>query len=476
VSDTDNRLSAPSGRVFPNRSQEIGEVERFPPRFARIAAPDAGTAMLAQEPRAMGRHGAAFRNSSCRCDEPLRQGSDTLSPMFIPLGTNLDSARRPLVVYAVLALNSAIYALTMAGFRGGNDALVELFDQGAISLRSFAWWQPVTYQFLHDPSSILHVLSNMVFLWAFGGVVESRLGHLGFLALYLVGGALSGLLQVGVTGGSAVGASGSVSVVAGAFLALHPRGIVHGLWLLPPMRIAMPAAWLLGLYAAIDLVNTFTDLFGATRTGVGTIAHLGGLVFGLAVCVAMLGLGLLRRNDYDLFFLMKQWKRRRDLRAATAQAGVGVADGPVAARVRADGADTMSPKERTLRNTIAAAHRERDGILCASLYREILALNPSATLPAQIQLDVANQLASEDRAQEARMAYANFAARFRTDPSVHDARLMIAVLSLRRLGDARGAMAALAELDRNRLDGEKAALAMELEREAEALLRAGTAP
>ncbi len=397
------------------------------------------------------------------------------SSMFIPLGTNLGTSRRPLVVYAMLALNSAIYALTIAGFRGGNDALVALYEDGAISLRGLAWWQPITYQFLHDPFSILHVLSNMVFLWAFGAVVESRLGHLGFLALYLVGGALAGLLQVGITGGSAVGASGSVSVVAGAFLALYPRGIVHGFWLLPPMRVAMPAVWLLGLYAAIDLVNTFTDLLGATRTGVGTIAHLGGRAFGLATCVALLGFGLLARTDFDLFFMMKQWKRRRDLRAATAMAGVGVADGPVAARVRADGADTMSPKERTLRNTIAAAHRERDGILCASLYRELLALNPSATLPSQIQLDVANQLASEGRAAEARAAYANFVARFRTDPAVHDARLMLAVLSLRRLGDARGALAVLGELDRNRLDGDKSALAAELEREAQTQVRAGAA-
>ena len=78
---------------------------------------------------------------------------------------------------------------------------MELFDRGAISLRWFEWWQPITYQFLHDPFSILHVLSNMVFLWAFGAVVESRLGHLGFLALYLVGGAFAGLLQVAISKG-----------------------------------------------------------------------------------------------------------------------------------------------------------------------------------------------------------------------------------------------------------------------------------
>lgn len=232
----------------------------------------------------------------------------------------------------------------------------------------------------------------------------------------------------------------------------------------------MPAAWLLGLYAAIDLVNTLTDAFGATRTGVGTIAHLAGLVFGLCVCLTLLGTGVLARNDFDLFFMIKHWKRRRDLRAATAVAGLGTADGPIAARVRADSVDEMSPKERTLRLTIAAAHRERDLILAAQIYRDLLAINPTATIPSALQLDVANQLAKSGESRAARAAYANFVDRFRTDPAVSDARLMLAVIELRRLGEAGPALATLASIDRVRLDSEKAALADLLKAEAEALL------
>jgi membrane associated rhomboid family serine protease len=339
-----------------------------------------------------------------------------------------------------------------------------------MSFRSFAWWEPFTYQFLHDPRGIMHLASNMIFLLAFGGVVEGRLGRLGFLALYLVGGALAGLVQVAISGGSVIGASGSVSVIAGAFLALHPRGQVHGLWLLPPSRISMPAAWLLGLYAAIDLVNTFTDALGATRTGVGTIAHLVGLAFGLGVCVALLGTGVLARNDFDLFFLIKQWKRRRDLRAATSAVGLGSADGPIAARVRVDSADEMSPKERTLRHTIAAAHRERDLVLAAEVYGDLLRLNPTAVLPSALQIDVANQLAKEGAWREARSAYANFIDRFRSDPTIDDARLMLAVIEARRLGDPSAALATLALLDRTRLDAGRATLADTLKLEAEAAL------
>lgn len=395
--------------------------------------------------------------------------------MFIPFGTNLDTGRRPRVLYAICALNIAIHVVVFLGFRNENPAVLDWFDRLKMSFRHFGWWEPFTYQFLHDPRGIMHLASNMIFLLAFGGVVEGRLGKVGFLALYLVGGAVAGLLQVAMTGGSVIGASGSVSVVAGAFLALHPRGQVHGLWLLPPSRISMPAAWLLGIYAAIDLVNTFTDALGATRTGVGTIAHLAGLAFGLAVCVTLLGTGILKRNDFDLFFLVKQWKRRRDLRAATMSAGLGTADGPVAARVRADSADEMSPKERTLRHTIAAAHRERDLVLAAQIYRDLLKLSDTAVLPAVLQLDVANQLAKDGDWRAARSAYANFIDRFRTDPNLGDARLMLAVIETRRLGDPAAGLATLALVDRARLDAERAALAAALKTEAETALAAGAA-
>ncbi len=395
--------------------------------------------------------------------------------MFIPFGTNLDAGRRPLVLYGLVAVNVAIHTAVFIGFRNENPAALEWFERLKLSFRHFGWWEPFTYQFLHDPRGIMHLASNMIFLLAFGTVVEGRLGKLGFLALYLVGGALAGLLQVAITGGSVVGASGSVSVVAGAFLALHPRGQVHGLWLLPPSRITMPAVWMLGIYAAIDFINTFTDALGATRTGVGTIAHLAGLFFGLTVCVTLLGTGVLKRNDFDLFFLLKQWKRRRDLRAATVSAGLGTADGPVSARVRADSADEMSPKERTLRHTIAAAHRERDLVLSAQIYRDLLALNPTSVLPAALQLDVANQLAADGDWRAARSAYANFIERFRSDPNLGDARLMLAVIQTRRLGDAAAALANLAALDRARLDAERGALADALKNEAETMLASGSA-
>jgi len=370
------------------------------------------------------------------------------------------------VVPTLVAVNLLIYFGGRILARQERIDLEAWYDFGHIVATGMKWWQPFTYQFLHDPRSMGHVLSNMVFLWAFGAVVEGRLGRLGFLALYLGGGALAGLVQVGLAGGAAIGASGSVSVIAGAFLALHPRGTVHGFWLLPPMRVAMPAAWLLGLYAAIDLVDTCLDAFRFTDSGVGTIAHLSGLVFGLAVCMALLGTGVLARNDFDLFYLLKQWRRRRRLRAAAVQAGVAVADGPVAARVAAGAADLETPAQRTLRSAIAAAHRERDYTLAVDLYKELLASLPNATLPAAIQLDVANALAMRGDDRTAAIAYERFLERFGRESGADDARLMLAVILVRRLRETERARGVLGAIEPSSLDGTRRDLLLALRAEA----------
>jgi hypothetical protein len=137
--------------------------------------------------------------------------------------------------------------------------------------------------------------------------------------------------------------------------------------------------------------------------------------------------------------------------------------------VRAGAQDTTSPSERRLRNTLAAAHRERDLVLAAQLYRELLAESPEASLPAALQLDVANQLAVEGDAQTARRAYTIYLERFRSEPARHDVRVMLAALELRRLDDPHAALATLAELDRSRLLDETRALAERLHAEATAL-------
>lgn len=135
----------------------------------------------------------------------------------------------------------------------------------------------------------LHLIGNGLFLIIFGLPAERAIGSWRLLALFLAGGALANLvaaLVLGEPGRLIVGASGGVSAVIGAYLALFPgarMGIVVplGLWL---EFIRAPAALLIGLWAGLQLLFTFV---GPAFGGVAWWAHLTGFVIGVIVALML---------------------------------------------------------------------------------------------------------------------------------------------------------------------------------------------
>jgi membrane associated rhomboid family serine protease len=134
----------------------------------------------------------------------------------------------------------------------------------------------ITYQFLH--SDILHLFSNMLFLWVFGDNVEDAMGHLKFIVFYLACGVAGGLAHAWMLPGSSlplIGASGAVAGVIAAYLILHPRVRV---WVLAfrfiPLRIS--AAWVLGVWAATQIIMVALAPFDQ----VAWWAHVGGMAAG----------------------------------------------------------------------------------------------------------------------------------------------------------------------------------------------------
>lgn len=49
-------------------------------------------------------------------------------------------------------------------------------------------WTFITSMFLHQPASLWHILFNMLTLWCVGPVLERMMGHLPYLALYVLSG------------------------------------------------------------------------------------------------------------------------------------------------------------------------------------------------------------------------------------------------------------------------------------------------
>jgi membrane associated rhomboid family serine protease len=148
----------------------------------------------------------------------------------------------------------------------------------------------LTHQFLH--ADLLHVLFNMVFLWAVGGLLEWSLGRPAFLGAYLGTGVVAGLLHAAANLGStepAIGASGAVAGLMGLFAVRHGRSrlrfvLVATAFVAARVHVLSWPAWVfLGLWL---LEQLFFAAFGTTALGVAFLAHLGGFAAGAALGAA----------------------------------------------------------------------------------------------------------------------------------------------------------------------------------------------
>jgi membrane associated rhomboid family serine protease len=141
----------------------------------------------------------------------------------------------------------------------------------------------LTSMFLHG--TILHLLGNMLFLWVFGDNVEDHFGHLGYLLFYLFCGVGSGLTHIFFNWGShvpAVGASGAISGVMGAYLVLYPRAKVLTLvFFIFPVEI--PAVFILVYWFLIQFLQGISSLGAIASGGVAWWAHIGGFLLGMLV-------------------------------------------------------------------------------------------------------------------------------------------------------------------------------------------------
>jgi len=157
----------------------------------------------------------------------------------------------------------------------------------------------VTSQFLH--ADLVHLLFNMLFLWAVGGLIESVWGAPLVTGLYLVSGVVAALAHAAFAPGStepALGASGAVAGLMGFFAVAHARepmrlALVAALSLAPRIRFfSLPAALFLGLWAVEQVFWTLMT----TRIDVGVAfrAHLGGFAFGALAALGLRAAGFPR--------------------------------------------------------------------------------------------------------------------------------------------------------------------------------------
>jgi membrane associated rhomboid family serine protease len=213
----------------------------------------------------------------------------------IPLRDSLPTRSFPVATVAILAANVAVWLAYQVP--QGVESVLELGflpcearqacpDQGVpYPVDAF------TAMFAH--AGWLHLIGNMLFLWIFGNNVEDAMGHLRFVFFYVLAGLVATMLQAAVTlafgapgdaAVPAVGASGAIGGVLGAYFVLFPRARVLGLvpLLVVLIPVEMPAILFLGFWFAFQLwQGGFSLAVPDGPGGVAFFAHIGGFLFGV---------------------------------------------------------------------------------------------------------------------------------------------------------------------------------------------------
>jgi membrane associated rhomboid family serine protease len=185
------------------------------------------------------------------------------------------------MVYASATVPNSENAIMMA--YGTVPARLDLWLAGRATADA-ALLPLLTSIFLH--SGLMHLAGNMLFLWVFGDNVEDNFGHLGYLVFYLVCGVGSGLVHVLFNLHSripAVGASGAISGVMGAYAVLYPGHRILTFFFI--FLIPVPAILILGYWFVIQFLEGVGGIGMGMRGGGGVAiwAHIGGFVMGVLI-------------------------------------------------------------------------------------------------------------------------------------------------------------------------------------------------
>jgi membrane associated rhomboid family serine protease len=344
--------------------------------------------------------------------------------VLIPLGTERALRRPTLITLVIIALCVAIHLGLEILSRVAPDAAQSILTNARLYQPGRRPWTLITSAFLHG--GLLHLLGNMLFLWAFGPNVEDRLGRPGFLALYLGGAAASGALHAWIDQVPAIGASGAVAAVTGTFLVLFPFTNIKAFVIFFVIGLVrIPALYLLGGQIAWELL--MRGVLG-TADQIARMAHLGGYAFGIAVAIALLWSKRIPREPHDLFTIGRQAARRREFQElkyqqqhAIDQARRGEAEGPL---VRA-------------REAVTRAADGGDWSEAVMAYRTLLGEHGrhASLFGKRLLGDLGNQAFQSGDHTTAATAYELVIEHYASDPDTPTARLMLGLINARYLND-----------------------------------------
>lgn len=174
----------------------------------------------------------------------------------------------PIVTYLLIALNVILYVIPV--LTNSYDVIINNFCVYGPLIKAGQYYRIITGVFLHG--GILHLAFNCYALYVIGSQLESYLGKVRYLIIYLFSAVTASLFSMIFNSNPSIGASGAIFGLMGAlvYFGYHYRVYLGNV-----------------LKSQIIPLILFNLLIGALSTGIDNFAHIGGLIGGLLITSAL---------------------------------------------------------------------------------------------------------------------------------------------------------------------------------------------
>ena len=206
--------------------------------------------------------------------------------LLLPYKVDVQSSTKPFANYLVMIAMVAAFALQLTCPR----QKVERFVLDGWSVEGL-----LGYMWLH--LGYVHIIGNLIFLWVFGNAVCAKVGNVLYLPLYIGSGLLAAIVHLVFDARMAVGASGAIFGIVGAYFVLYPFNSIKCLlsFLVYVRRINIAGFWIILLWIALNILGAVSGYTG----GAAYFVHIGGFVGGIILAIILLKSKLVARDSMD---------------------------------------------------------------------------------------------------------------------------------------------------------------------------------
>ena len=197
--------------------------------------------------------------------------------MIFPYRDENPSFTFPFFTVILIGVNVIVYLLTLSS--GGIDFYIARlgFIPNTILEKPMSVLSSIL---LH--ANIIHLITNMWFLWLFGDNIEDRYGRFPYFILFVLSGVIGnlthGLFSLYGSNLPVIGASGAVAGIMGSYLASFPTARIRCVFIIVfyPIFVRVHAILFIGAW----IIWEFISVYIVPSSHVAHWAHIGGFLFG----------------------------------------------------------------------------------------------------------------------------------------------------------------------------------------------------